>query len=70
MSDPTLHRQDGKLWLFGTVSEARARANDELHIYIADAPGRRVVAPTRPIPWCLTAAGPGRRAGCFSGTAT
>ena len=37
MSDPTLHRQDGKLWLFGTVSEARARANDELHIYVADA---------------------------------
>ena len=36
MSDPTLHRQDGKLWLFCTVSEARARANDELHIYIAD----------------------------------
>ncbi len=38
MSDPTLHRQDGKLWLFGTVSEARARANDELHVYMADAP--------------------------------
>ena len=37
MSDPTLHRQDGKLWLFGTVSEARAHANDELHIYTADA---------------------------------
>ena len=37
MSDPTLHRQDGKLWLFGTVSEARACANDELHIYMADA---------------------------------
>ena len=37
MSDPTLHRQDGKLWLFGTVSEVRARANDELHIYVADA---------------------------------
>ena len=37
MGDPTLHRQDGKLWLFGTVSEARARANDELHIYVADA---------------------------------
>ena len=37
MSDPTLHRQDGKLWLFGTVSEVRARANDELHIYMADA---------------------------------
>ena len=37
MSDPTLHLQDGKLWLFGTVSAARARANDELHIYIADA---------------------------------
>ena len=36
MSDPTLHRQDGKLWLFGTVSEVRARANDELHIYMAD----------------------------------
>ena len=37
MSDPTLHRQEGKLWLFGTVSEARARANDDLHIYVADA---------------------------------
>ena len=37
MGDPTLHRQDGKLWLFGTVSEARARANDELHVYVADA---------------------------------
>ncbi len=37
MSDPTLHRQDGKLWLFGTVSDARARANDELHIYTSDA---------------------------------
>ena len=37
MSDPTLHRQDGKLWLFGTVSEARAWANDELHIYMTDA---------------------------------
>ena len=37
MSDPTLHRQDGKLWLFGTVSEVRAQANDELHIYVADA---------------------------------
>ena len=37
MSDPTLHRQDGKLWLFGTVCERRARANDELHIYVADA---------------------------------
>ena len=37
MSDPTLHHQDGKLWLFGTVSEARMRANDELHIYMADA---------------------------------
>ena len=36
MSDPTLHVQDGKLWLFGTVSETRARANDELHIYVAD----------------------------------
>ena len=68
MSDPTLHRQDGKLWLFGTVSEARARANDELHIYIADAldgvwwapPGNPVVSDR---------AGPGRRAGCFSGTA-
>ncbi len=37
MGDPTLHRQDAKLWLFGTVSEARARANDELHIYVAEA---------------------------------
>ena len=37
MSDPTPHWQDGKLWLFGTVSEARARANDELHIYVANA---------------------------------
>ncbi len=46
MSDPTLHRQDGKLWLFGTVSAARARANDELHIYIADA----LDGPWRPHP--------------------
>ena len=37
MGDPTLHRQNGRLWLFGTVSEARARANDELHIHVADA---------------------------------
>ena len=37
MGDPTLHRQDGKLWLFGTVSEARTRINDEVHIYMADA---------------------------------
>ena len=37
MSDPTLHWQNGKLWLFGTVSEARTRVNDELHIYVADA---------------------------------
>ncbi len=37
MSDPTIHPQDGKLWLFGTVSEAREWANDELHLYMADA---------------------------------
>ena len=37
MSDPTLHRQDGKFWLFGTVSEVRAGVNNELHIYVADA---------------------------------
>ncbi len=37
MGDPTLHRQDGKLWLFGTVSEVKTQINDELHIYVADA---------------------------------
>ncbi len=37
MSDPTIHQQDGKLWLFGTVSEGKGWANDELHIYMADA---------------------------------
>ena len=37
MSDPTMHRQDGKLWLFGAVSEAREWVNDELHVYMADA---------------------------------
>ncbi len=46
MSDPTLHRQDGKLWLFGAVSEERARANDELHVYMADA----LEGPWRPHP--------------------
>ena len=37
MSDPTIHRQDGKLWLFGAVGETREWANDELHVYMADA---------------------------------
>ena len=37
MSDPTIHPQDGKLWLFGTVGERREWANDELHIYVSDA---------------------------------
>ena len=37
ISDPTIHRQDGKLWLFGAVGEAREWANDELHVYMADA---------------------------------
>ena len=46
MSDPTLHCQDGKLWLFGTVSEVRAQANDALHVYMADA----LEGPWRPHP--------------------
>ena len=46
MSDPTLHQQNGKLWLFGTVSETRARANDELHIYVAET----LEGPWRPHP--------------------
>ena len=37
MSDPTIHPRDGRLWLFGAMSEARERANDELHVYVADA---------------------------------
>ena len=69
MSDPTLHRQDGKLWLFGTVSEAR-RGPMTSCISMWPMPWTARGGPIRPIRWCPTAAGPGRRVGCSSGTAT
>ena len=37
MSDPTIHRQDGKWWLFGAVSTRRREANDELHVFTSHA---------------------------------
>ena len=37
MSDPTIHRQDGKWWLFGAVSTRRSEANDELHVFTSRA---------------------------------